>query len=125
MLDGNSFPDCAVRVSTNEPLLMVTPRSKEAIFALQLFPTFPPPQPPPLLNFNSRMMKTKLYRVYSLFCPALLSGRYLTEGNIMQTNSVVTVAPPRPPHENGRLYHVDDRRHDTLKAGELYIYKHV
>ncbi len=38
------------------------------------------------------MIKTKLHRVYSLFCPALLSGRFLTEGNIMQTPSVVTFA---------------------------------
>lgn len=39
------------------------------------------------------MIKTKLHRVYALFCPALLSGRFLTEGNIMQTPSAVTFAP--------------------------------
>lgn len=39
----------------------------------------------------------------------------------MQTNSVVTVAPPRPPNENVR-HHIGDRRHvDTLDAGELYM----
>lgn len=41
------------------------------------------------------MIKTKLHRVYALFCPALLSGRFLTEGNIMQAPSAaVTFAPP-------------------------------
>eukprot|EP00752_Nemacystus_decipiens_P009838 g8776.t1 len=43
---------------------------------------------------NNRVIKTKLHRVYALFCPALLSGRFLTEGNIMQTPTVVAVAPP-------------------------------
>lgn len=62
------------------------------------------------------MIKTKLHRVYALFCPALLSGRFLTEGNIMQTPSAVTFAPP--PADRRDRHHVGDNQ-DNFALGEL------
>lgn len=61
------------------------------------------------------MIKTKLHRVYALFCPALLSGRFLTEGNIMQTPSAVTFAPPTA--DGIGRHNVGDNQ-DILALGE-------
>lgn len=73
---------------------------------------------------TARMIKTKLHRVYALFCPALLSGRFLTEGNIMQTPSAVTtIAPPPADNDNdndngiGR-HNLGDSNQDAFALGE-------
>lgn len=62
------------------------------------------------------MIKTKLHRVYALFCPALLSGRFLTEGNIMQTPTAVTFAPPPA---DGIDRQNDGDNQDAFSLGEI------
>ena len=66
------------------------------------------------------MIKTKLHRVYALFCPALLSGRFLTEGNIMQTPSAVAFAPPPAADGIDRHSSLGGNR-DAFLPGELLL----